>query len=79
MKNSKITVYPEKCTSCRMCQLICSFTYHQEFNIGKSNIMIINEYDLTPVIQFLNTCSKCALCVKNCLYGALNLEGGDII
>ena len=75
MANLKIISNPDNCTGCRVCQLICSFVYYQEFNPSKSNIIILDEYELTPIIKFSEECNNCGQCAKNCLYGALTLVG----
>jgi ferredoxin len=77
MKALKITVNESKCTSCRICQLVCSSLYHHEFNPTKANIIISHEYELIPTIEFSELCNNCGQCAKNCLYGALNLEGDE--
>jgi Fe-S-cluster-containing dehydrogenase component len=77
MESFKIIVNQNKCTGCRICQLICSFLHCNEFNPTKANIHILNEYELTPIITFSEKCNHCGQCVKNCLYGALKLEVED--
>ena len=36
--NPDILIDLDKCTGCLNCQLICSFTYHEEFNPGLARI-----------------------------------------
>ena len=78
METFSIIVDPSKCTGCRICQFICSSLYHHEFNPSKSYIIILDEYELSPTIQFSDKCNHCGQCARNCLYGALKLEGEGI-
>lgn len=66
------------CTGCRICQLICSFNIIGKFSPEKAYIKIENAYTLFPKIKFLDKCTKCALCVQHCLYGALKMGGDNI-
>ena len=40
-RKGKILIIPEKCTGCRVCQLECSFKYHNVFNPALANIEIL--------------------------------------
>jgi formate hydrogenlyase subunit 6/NADH:ubiquinone oxidoreductase subunit I len=73
----EIIVNENLCTGCRMCQLICSFNTYIIFSIEKAFIKIDNAYTLVPKIIFLDGCTKCGLCVQNCLYGALKKRGDN--
>lgn len=64
---------PEKCTGCRVCQLICSFTYTNQFNPDLSHIKIKNPYGRAPKMKILETCKRCGLCVEHCIYDALEI------
>jgi len=64
----------EKCTGCIICELWCSFTYHNVLNPSKANIKIEDRYGLSPKIVFLGGCSQCGQCAQHCLYGALKLK-----
>jgi Fe-S-cluster-containing dehydrogenase component len=77
METFNIIVNQNNCTGCKVCELICSFLYQNEFNPSKANIRIIDEYELTPVIEFTEQCNHCGQCARNCLYGALKLEGDE--
>ncbi|NHJ23291.1 MAG: 4Fe-4S dicluster domain-containing protein [Candidatus Lokiarchaeota archaeon] len=77
MESVNIIINQSNCTGCRVCQLICSFLYHNEFNPSKANIQIIEEYELTPIIKFMTQCNHCGQCARNCLYDALKLEVDD--
>ncbi|MFW9937312.1 MAG: 4Fe-4S dicluster domain-containing protein [Promethearchaeota archaeon] len=71
----EILVNENLCTGCRICQLICSFNTYGIFSVEKAFIKIENAYKLVPKISFLDGCTKCGLCVQDCLYGALKKVG----
>ncbi len=77
MEPVNIIINQSNCTGCRVCQLICSFLYYNEFNPSKANIQIIEEFELTPIIKFTTQCKHCGQCARNCLYDALKLEVDD--
>jgi Fe-S-cluster-containing hydrogenase component 2 len=64
---------PEKCTGCRTCQLICSFTYHHQFNPDLSHIRIRHPYGRNPSLNILESCKRYGLCVEHCIYEALEI------
>ena len=76
-----LLVSPEKCTSCRTCELACSYQHDQEFNPARSRITVLS-WEKTgisiPVI-----CLQCddAACVKVCKMGAIirNEETGALV
>ena len=53
---------------------MCSYTYNQKYSPSLAFIQIINVYELTPKISFLEECILCGKCAKHCLYGALELK-----
>jgi len=73
-----LLVEPEKCTGCRICELVCSWKHYKEFNPRKSRISIIQwkkEGIDVPMV-----CQQCdeAYCIDVCPSGALykdNLTG----
>lgn len=72
----RIRVDPEKCTGCRICELICAFSKYSEFNPKRSRIRIVKMERFfvdVPVV-----CKQCLnpLCVKDCPVGALK-KGTD--
>lgn len=73
-KSVEIIIHEEKCTGCRICQLICSSTYKQRFSPTEAYIQINDAYEITPKISFLDDCILCGQCAKYCLYGALELK-----
>ena len=74
----EIFIHEEKCTGCRICQLMCSYIYQNKFAPTEAFIKIIDEYGLTPKISFLEGCKKCGQCARHCLYGALELKEVEV-
>ena len=71
-----ITVNPEKCTNCKMCELACSIVKEGAFSPIKSRIRVnvfAEEFKHIPI-----TCFQCAdaPCVRVCPAGALVQETG---
>ncbi len=84
MKNSKfdIDTIDERCTGCLRCQLACSYLYTDMFNPAAARISVVAS-GLGFTISFTDECTKCAICVDECLFGALvkgkqneNVNGG---
>ena len=71
-KTSKysIRVTPERCTGCLRCQLACSERYTGAFNPLAARILVDGS-GVYSRIEFSIACDQCALCVTQCLYGAL--------
>lgn len=57
-----------KCTQCLSCQLICSITHAGRFNPGTARVRISGN---EPKINFEAECTRCGLCARHCLYGAI--------
>jgi len=69
---------PQKCTGCRLCELICSFTRHGESNPKRARIHIVKIERFfvdVPVV-----CQQCpdSPCVSECPTEALKKETGII-
>lgn len=72
---SPILAYPEKCTGCRTCQVMCSVRNLDEFNPLKSYILVTRDHGVrTTSIKFTDDCTRCGYCVRFCSYGALALK-----
>ena len=72
----QIRIDAEKCTGCRICELICAFNKHEEFNPKRSRIRIVKMERFfldVPVV-----CQQCPepFCVAECPAGALK-KGED--
>ena len=70
----EIIIHEDKCTGCRICQLICSFIYQKKFAPAMAFIQIEDAYELAPKIFYLEGCTQCGQCARHCLYGALELK-----
>ena len=72
----KLSVYPEKCTGCRLCELGCSFKQTGEFNPAYSRVKVCifgEDAFYTPIV-----CTQCdeAWCMKACPSGAISRDYG---
>ncbi|MFC1892346.1 4Fe-4S dicluster domain-containing protein, partial [Thermodesulfobacteriota bacterium] len=62
----------DKCTGCRVCELICSMTNYGEVNPEKAYIKVMKNKEMDINIAALDTsCTLCNECVEWCLPGAL--------
>ena len=75
-----LVVNPDRCTACRMCELVCSFRHHGEFNPSKSRIRV-NQFP-KDFFYYPAVCSQCdeAWCARICPNDALerNPETGAV-
>ncbi|MDT3701253.1 MAG: hypothetical protein RO469_17780 [Thermincola sp.] len=70
----KINVFPEHCTGCRACQMICSYTYENGFQPLKAYITVEEKDSAHFKITFDSRCKNCGLCANYCAIGALVKE-----
>jgi NAD-dependent dihydropyrimidine dehydrogenase PreA subunit len=73
-KEKVLSVHPDKCTGCQVCQLTCSITYQGNYNPARAYLSVENEYSASRAfsIHFTEKCiPNCNLCAKACPYGAL--------
>mgnify|MGYP000291763088 CR=1 FL=1 len=65
--------HADRCTGCKMCELVCSITNHSEFNPKKSHIRIMRNMETDVNIPILDVAcdGSCTKCVEYCLPGAL--------
>lgn len=77
--SASIKIDEDKCTGCRICELICSFNKGGELNPKRSRIRVVKMdrvlFDL-PVL-----CMQCgkAPCLESCQAGALTQDGDGVI
>ena len=67
-----LIVDTDKCTGCRICELVCSMAKQGEFNPRKSFIRVTRnkEIDFNMVTSGVN-CDFCGECVKWCIFRAI--------
>ena len=66
-RDKVLIVEQEKCTGCKICELICSMTKFGEYNPKKSHIRLIRNRELDVNIIALDTgCDSCGECVDWC-------------
>lgn len=72
----KISIYPEKCTGCRLCELGCSFKKTGEFNPNYSRVRVSIFGEEAFYIPIL--CTQCdeAWCLRACPSGAIYRDYG---
>ena len=74
-----IKVNPEKCTGCRICELICSADKHSEFNPKRSRVRIVKmERFFIDIPTVCQQCSK-PLCLKSCDSGAIEKTDNGVM
>jgi Fe-S-cluster-containing hydrogenase component 2 len=62
----------DKCTGCRVCELVCSLINREEVNPDKSHIKVMKHKEMDINVIVLGTkCTFCNGCVEWCLPGAL--------
>lgn len=75
-----LTIYPDKCTNCRSCELACSFHKTGKFNPRESavNVLFYEEAAISVPIM----CMQCEepACMKVCPVGAISRnENGSVV
>ena len=64
----------DKCTGCRICELVCSMAKLGEYKPSASYIRVMKNKDMDINIVALGTkCDYCGECVKWCLPEAIKL------
>ena len=62
----------EKCTGCRVCELICSMARAGEYNPRKSCIRVLRHMELDVSIPAIETtCDCCGKCIEWCFEDAI--------
>ena len=70
-----IVTFPENCTGCRMCELVCSLTHEGRVNPIMARIQVYKDGVET---QFPVTCTLCGDCIDACPEEAISEENGII-
>ena len=71
----KLILDTEKCTGCKICELVCSAKHQGVFNPQKAHLIIIDNYTQTGREKGLKTCTLCMSCVKSCPVEAIAFNG----
>jgi len=67
-----LVFYGDRCTGCKICELICSMAKHGEYNPKKSYIRILRNWEMDVNIAALDlNCDFCHKCVAWCPTGAI--------
>jgi carbon-monoxide dehydrogenase iron sulfur subunit len=68
----KLILDTEKCTGCKICELVCSANHQGVFNPQKAHLKIIDNYITAGREIGLKTCTLCMSCVKSCPVEAIS-------
>jgi len=73
----KLAVVPERCSGCKICELVCSIQRFGVNNPKKSAIRVMVVYP-HPIIRMPIVCHQCkvAKCLENCPTGAIMMKEG---
>ncbi|MHC1635695.1 MAG: 4Fe-4S dicluster domain-containing protein [Candidatus Methanospirareceae archaeon] len=76
----RLTIIPEKCSGCRLCELACSFAKFKVNNPKKAAIRVISLYP-HPVIKMPIFCRQCKepKCMENCPTDAMSMKEGVVV
>ncbi len=76
----KLTVIPEQCSGCRICELVCAIKHFSVNNPKKAAIRIMVTYP-HPVMKMPIVCSQCKVpaCAKVCPTDALRWINGVVL
>ena len=75
----RLTVIPERCSGCRLCEVVCALHHFGMNNPKKAAIRVISLYP-HPVIRMPVVCRQCAQpkCRENCPTDAISVENGVV-
>ena len=77
--SKKLTVIPEQCSGCRICELVCAIKHFGVNNPKKSAIRVLTTYP-HPVMRMPIVCSQCKVltCAQVCPVDALRRSDGVV-
>ena len=75
--SKSLTVYPEKCNSCRACELACSFAKTGVFNPALSCIQVNLFAEAAFFVPI--TCTQCGECIDVCPTQALGRAKNGVV
>ena len=77
--SKKLTVIPEQCSGCRICELVCAIKHFGVNNPKKSAIKVLTIYP-HPVVRMPIVCSQCKVltCAQVCPVDALRRSNGVV-
>lgn len=75
----RLVADPKICTSCRYCQLICSFVHEGVFSPEKARVRVIRTGH--PALDFVIACKQCAKppCGKACTENAISKNPSGLV
>ncbi len=75
----KLTVVPERCSGCKLCELICSIKKYGVNNPKKAGVRVMVVYP-APVIRMPIICHQCKepKCADNCPTNAIQRTNGIV-
>lgn len=75
----KLTVVPERCSGCKLCELVCAIKKFGVNNPKKANIRVMVVYP-APVIRMPIFCHQCKdpKCAENCPVDAITRVNGVV-
>ncbi|MCR4401719.1 MAG: 4Fe-4S dicluster domain-containing protein [Firmicutes bacterium] len=68
----------DRCTGCRLCELVCSVENFGENNPKKAGIRVISRLFLDARYDVV-VCDQCGGCVDSCPVGAISVERGVVV
>lgn len=79
MNKGLLIADPKICSSCRICELICSFKHEGVFNPAKSRVKVVRVEP--PAYDFPIACHQCAKppCKNACPVNAINKDHNGIL
>ena len=77
--SKKLTVIPEECSGCRICELVCAIKHFGVNNPKKAAIRVMTTYP-HPVMRMPIVCSQCKVpvCADACPVDALTRKDGVV-